>query len=236
MLNKLKNQLKKNTMKKLYILLILGLFCLKSISQININSNVVIETTKLNVVYAGLENPLSIAVSDILPEYIYLTTNKGILKGINGNYMLWLPFQEQGTVDITINNISTGQMEKIETRSFRIKAVPKPVAYFASKVSGDITPDEVKSVDFITPRLDDFAFEGLKFTVKKFKLIYVPKKGNAQPFEANSAALTPDMKLTLSKAVKGSIIMVYDIFISFPGSPDIRLPSSLFLTVADTEK
>jgi hypothetical protein len=223
-------------MKKLYIILIIGLICLKAEAQISSPTNVVCEAAKMNVVYAGIENPLSIAISDISPENLYLSTNKGVLKGINGNYLLWLPFEEQGTVEITIGNLNLGQMGKIATRSFRIKTVPNPVATFGSKVSGEISKEEVKSVDFMSVRLEDFAFEGLKYTVKKFKLLGIPKKGNATLFEASSSTLTPQMKQSLSTLGKGDIIMIYDIFVSFPGSTDIRLPTSLSLTVIDDKK
>ena len=117
-------------MKKLFIILISAFFGLQLNAQVNSAPFVVSEATKMNVVYAGIENPLSIAISDILPENLYITANKGSLKGTNGKYLLWIPYQEKGSVDITIYHFKDGKMDKIDTRTFRIKSVPKPVAYF----------------------------------------------------------------------------------------------------------
>ena len=71
----------------------------------------------------------------------------------------------------------------------------------------------------------------MKFTVSKYKLVYVPKRGNAQLFSANSPALTPDIKAALASPGKGDIIMIYDIDASFAGAVPVRLPTSLSLTV-----
>ena len=214
-------------MKNLSIILFLVLFCLNSEGQ---NTNVVIETSKMNVVCAGLENPLSIAISDILPENIYLTSNKGLLKGMNGNYQLWLPFEEQGTVEITIYGNPSGIMEKISTRTFRIKTVPYPNAYLGTKDGGEINTGELLLINFVTISLRDFAFEGLRYTVKKYKFIVASKK-KSQTFEGNSAELTPEIKSALKSVKAGDNIIVSDIYYSFQGSGDYKLPGSITLTV-----
>jgi hypothetical protein len=219
-------------MKKLSIILLLGLICLITEGQ---NTNVVIETSKMNVVYAGLENPLSLAISDILPENIYLTTNQGFIKGANGNYFLWLPFEAQGTVEISIYSNPSGNMEKIVTRTFRIKKVPDPVAYLGSKDGGEISMDELILINFLSVNLRDFAFEGIRYSVKKYKFVIASKK-KSWIFEGNSAALTPDIKSALNKVKKGDLIIVTDIYYSFQGSPDFKIPGSITLTVKGKNK
>lgn len=218
-------------MKKLIILSVLGLFTFVSKGQLS-NTNVVIETSKMDVVYGGLENPLSIAISDILPENVYLTTNKGLIKGMNGNYVLWVPFDEKGTVEIDILANISGKIAKISTRTFRILEVPKPVAYFGSKTGGEISKGEIMLVNFINAALYDFTFEGLKYTVTKYKFVYTTKKGKKSAvFETNGPALTTEMKDALKSSKKGDMIIISEIYVNFPGSSEIRLPGSIVLTV-----
>jgi hypothetical protein len=219
-------------MKKLSIILFLGLFFFSLKGQ---NTNVVIEPSKMNVVYAGLENPLSLAISDILPENIYLTTNKGFIKGANGKYFLWLPFDIQGTVEVTIYSNPSGIMEKISTRTFRIKSVPAPVAYFGSKDGGEISMGEIALINFLSVNLRNFAFEGIRCSVKKYKFVIASKK-KSQIFEGNSAALTPEIKSALNKIKKGDMIIITDVYYSFQGSPDYKIPGSITLTVKGKNK
>jgi hypothetical protein len=214
-------------MKKLSIIILLGLFCISLKAQ---NTNVVIETSKMNVVYAGLENPLSLAISDIFPENIYLTTNKGLIKGANGSYMLWLPFDAQGNVEISIYSNPSGSMEKITTRTFRIKQVPPPDISFGSKESGEIYPGEIMLINYVTVSLKDFAFEGMKYSVKKYKFLIISKK-KTLVFEGTSAELTPDIKTALKKVKQGDNIIITDVYYSFQGSPDYKIPGNITLTV-----
>lgn len=203
------------------------------------NAPAIVSATKMLVLYAALENPLSISVPGYRPQDITASiVGGGTLKPDKdpGNYLAVIPDAKRQyikDVNIVVSvKSATGETRQIGTGTkFRIKSVPKPIASFGSKTAGDISVGEIKLVNNITVKLDDFAFEGLKFTVSKYKLVYVPKRGNAQLFSANSPALTPDIKAALASPGKGDIIMIYDIDASFAGAVPVRLPTSLSLTV-----
>lgn len=203
------------------------------------NAPAIVSATKMLVLYANLPNPISISVPGYKPQDITASIVGGgtLTPDKNpGDYLANIPDAKKQLIKevnivVSVKSPTGGTRQIGQGTKFRIKTVPKPIPYFGSKTSGDISVGEIKLVNFIAVRLEDFAFEGLKFTVSKYKLIYVPKKGNAQPFDASSAALTQQMKSALASPGKGDIIMIYDIDASFSGSVPVRLPTSLSLTV-----
>jgi gliding motility-associated protein GldM len=203
------------------------------------NAPAIVSPTKMLVLYAALENPVSISVPGYRPQDITAQIEGGgklIADKNPGDYLAVIPDPKtqlirEVNIKVFVKTPQGGTRQIGTGTKFRVKTVPKPIAYFGSKEGGDISVGEIKLVNFISVRLNDFAFEGLKYTVKKYKFIYVPKKGNAQFFEASSPALTQQMKQAIGAPGKGDILLITDIYASFPGSSDIRLPTALTLTV-----
>lgn len=223
-------------MRKMYFLLFLMVFLVNNAITQNTNNVVAISLNKMNVVYAGIDNPLTIAVAGIPTDKIVVTADKGTLSGINGNYILSVPYLKNDTVkDITITiyfKSPDGNQNEIAKQVLRVKQVPKPEVYFGEKKDGDkITKDELNATDSIKVLMKDFVFDELQYTVKRYKLIFIPLGGNAQPFETKNVVFNSDIKTAISKAVPGDIIMVYDIYATYPGSSEIRLPCYLSIAV-----
>jgi len=202
------------------------------------NTAAIVSPTKMLVLYAALENPISISVPGYKPDDITATiTGGGTLKPDKnkGDYLAVIPdVRTQVIKEVKINvfvKLPTGGTRQIGTgTTFRIKQVPAPVAYFGAKDGGEITVGELKIVNFISVTLKDFAFDGLKYTVKKFKFILAAKKSTTVE-DGVGPALTQKMKTAMSSPAKGDIIIITDIYASFPGSSDKRLPGAITLTV-----
>jgi gliding motility-associated protein GldM len=202
------------------------------------NAPAIVSPTKMLVLYAALENPVSISVPGYRPQDITATiVGGGTLKPDKnpGDYLAVIPdIRQQVIKEVKINvfvKTPQGGSRQIGTgTTFRIKQVPAPVAYFGAKDGGEITLGELKLVNFISVTLKDFAFEGLKYTVKKFKFVVASKKSSSF-FEGTGPALTPQMKSAIAAPAKGDMIIVTDIYASFPGSSDKRIPGAITLTV-----
>jgi gliding motility-associated protein GldM len=198
----------------------------------------IVSPTKMLVFYAALENPVSISVPGYRPDDVTATiTGGGALKPDKnkGDYLAVIPdIKQQVIKEVKINvfvKLPTGGTRQIGTgTTFRIKQVPSPLAYFGSKDGGDISAGELKLVNFITVNLKDFAFEGLKYTVKKFRFVLAAKKSTTV-LEATGPALTPQMKSAMAAPAKGDMIIITDIYASFPGSSDKRIPGAITLMV-----
>jgi gliding motility-associated protein GldM len=155
----------------------------------------VVSPTKMNVFYRGLANPVSISVagfkdSDLSPSM----TNGKLSKGADG----WV-----------VSGLGSGKDAVV---SCRVKNVPDPVAFFGGKGAGDssIGKGELRAAQGVAARLQNFEFEGVKFTVQQFKLTMMIK---GQPIEkvSRNAYLTPDMKNMIGGAKSGQRVFIENI-------------------------
>ena len=212
----------------------LVLFIGKTASSQDANKEraIALTASKMHVVYAALENPLTIVAPGIPSDKIKVSCDKGTIKEGKGNgkYILLVPdIRLEPIKEITIT--VSDETHEIFKEALRVKLVPSPIAFFGDKDGGDITKEEIISTNSIKVMLKDFAFEGLEYTVSKFKFIYVHKKSSIA-LDGTGSELTQEMKSAMSAPEKGDMIIITDIYASFPGSAgDKRMPGAITLTV-----
>src|SRR4030095_14673232 len=86
-----------------------------------------VSSDKNNVLYAGVENPLTITVQNILPKDILVKTDNGTLSGANGHYVF---YTDTGDVaNLTLYKKSSNGNVKIGVSSFRVRQLPDPRAH-----------------------------------------------------------------------------------------------------------
>lgn len=191
----------------------------------------IISADAMNVLYTGLENPITVSVPGYKPNQIRATMTKGdLVKKGDGKYIAKVPEGRKTFVDVSVS-LKSGGTKSVGRKKFRIKPVPKPTPYFGSKASGNISSGEVGIVDVIVASMGEgFAFEGVKYVVSEFRLTYVPKRGNFKDAKANGPRLTSEMKQMLSDPKPGDKIIVDNISAKGPDGVK-RLPSTIVLTV-----
>jgi gliding motility-associated protein GldM len=196
----------------------------------------IISADKMNVFYAGLENPVSVSVPGYKPEDVKVSIRGGSLKGASGagNYIVTVP--GDGSVRKSVISVSVatadGGVRSIGSKDFRVMRVPSPTPKFGSKESGPISRGEIRIVNNISVVLENFVFEGLAYRCTRFQLVYLPKGSNkVQTLKANNGSLTSQMKSVLSQASRGDMIIIEDIYATSKGLGNRRLPSSITLTV-----
>ncbi|MGL5890387.1 MAG: gliding motility protein GldM [Bacteroidia bacterium] len=86
-----------------------------------------VSADKMNVMYAGLENPISVSVPGIPNEKLRVSSDNGVLtpKG-NGQYMVTQP--KVGFLHISAVAEIDGKMRDMGKIQFRVKPLPKPTA------------------------------------------------------------------------------------------------------------
>ena len=196
----------------------------------------IISADKMNVFYAGLENPVSVSVPGYKPEDVKVSIRGGSMKNASGagNYIVTVP--GDGSVRKSVISVSVatadGGVRSIGSKDFRVMRVPSPTPKFGSKESGPISRGEIRIVNNISVVLENFVFEGLAYRCTRFQMVYLPKGSNkVQQFKANNASLTSQMKSVLSQASRGDMIIIEDIYATSKGLGNRRLPSSITLTV-----
>ena len=183
-------------------------------------SDAVISADKMNVVYRGLDNPLTISVpgvadKDVRPSAPGLKKAKGL-----GKYMM----NPKGgkVVKINVSYTLPGGLKESSQKEYRIKDIPKPMAT-VRKESGLVKMPKA-SLEKTTVRVElpDFLFD-LEFKVKSFKIkvpgqatITVP--GN----KLNAQAIT-----AVKKARVGDMIAIFDVKSTMVGNSTYNVKDAM---------
>lgn len=175
----------------------------------------VVSATKMNVIYRAIPNPISVSVPGFDASQIIATASTGSLTsgGQSGMYNLLVqPADASQEVVINVSVKADGGTKKMGEMRFRLKNIPKPTPQLGSiDVSGEVDPAKIKGANAVFTILKDFAFEGIKYDVKSFKIIYQPKSGPAQ-FEAVNGNIVPQRMRGFLQGVKsGEKVYVLDI-------------------------
>jgi hypothetical protein len=158
-----------------------------TISVVKTSNITVVSADKMNVVYRGIPNPISIAVPDCKS---FTATGIGLYKKSNGKYLLnpGVGLESIITLDIVLNDGSTIK----EEHKFRIKALPKLSGAINGLTCNQsvvlMCKEELKNAIISIDFTKDFLYD-LKFNLKQFRVNfddnrYFTIKGNKFTDEA----------------------------------------------------
>lgn len=137
-------------------------------------SSATISADKMNVVYAGLDNPISITVEGITSDKVSAVSNNGALKKVgNGKYML----TPTGGKEVVITATGTMPDGKAITSKqvFRVKPIPRPQATIRGTANATGSANNLKISD-IGAMMEDFDFD-VKLRVTEY-VIFFPGIGS----------------------------------------------------------
>ncbi len=136
-------------------------------------SGVVVSPTKMNVLYRGVKNPVSISVPGVAPENVKASLTGGTLTPDNsagrGNFIAEVKGGSEAIVKVSAE--IDGKVRPMGDFKFRVKDVPPPVATIAGVEEGLVSPNRLAAAPTVIPKMKGFDFE-LFFQVQKFDLVY----------------------------------------------------------------
>jgi len=194
----------------------------------------VVSPDKMNVLYIGVDNPLSVSAPGIPLEdlHVSISGSGGALTGSKGHYQARVSSIGDAKVSISAELNQPGGKGKtnvtLGSQPFRVKRIPDPVAQFAGKSSGSTSAVNIRAQDRIFAFLANFEFEA-KFTITRFTLYirkprqdYIIKKGTGNELNA-------EMKAAMATVSPGTEIIFDDITAVGPdGAVRGLLPVRLF--------
>jgi gliding motility-associated protein GldM len=172
----------------------------------------------MNVLYIGLENPMSISVPGVTPGNTSVSAGAGItlVKKGDGKYVATVSAgQKESTISVSAK-MPDGTSKRMGEQKFRIKTVPKPVAQLGTLISGAYNKGEIGMQSFLYAYLDGFVFDGVKFTVTKYQVIFMPKRGYMEE-QSVSGNGTAAIKTFANKAKTGDMLVIQGIRATGPG-------------------
>lgn len=187
-----------------------------SFTTISKPTDAVISADKMNVVYRGVDNPITISMSGVSDNNV--TANAPGLRKTSGSKYMMNVTSVQGR-EVTINVSGTIDGTSYPSRAtFRIKEIPRPVG----TVRGDegIVKMQRGTLEIATigAALPDFDFDvtlnvtGFKFNVPGQPTVIV-----------NGSRLNDAAKNALGRARRGETVQIFDITANLAGGSGYRL-------------
>lgn len=129
---------------------------------------VVVAADKMNMMYIGIENPLSIAVAGINAENLIVSISNGTISGSNGKYLA--DVKVPGEVYVIVSEkIDSDKVKVIDSIKYRVERIPPPHAEI-----GRCSCIKGCWIDYdrgVMVKLDNFPYD-IKFRVIHFELEY----------------------------------------------------------------
>ncbi|MBP7260868.1 MAG: gliding motility protein GldM, partial [Bacteroidia bacterium] len=110
-----------------------------------------ISADKMNVLYVGLENPVSVSVPGTSPDQLIVTASGGAkLSGSKGKYNISLSPGGAREVEISASIKSKdGSVKKIESKKYRVKDVPSPTPMIGAISNPTASASEIKAAPVV---------------------------------------------------------------------------------------
>lgn len=188
--------------------------------------SVVVSPDKMNVLYVGVPNPVSISAPGIPKENLSVTISGGTISGSNGKYNVNVT--NPGSVaKVNVSANINGKVQNIGSSDFRVKRIPDPKAKFAGKTSGSLSSVVIKGQDAIFATLDNFDFDA-KFKVTRFSLTIVKPRADAVILQATGNSFSPQMRTAIATVTPGSRVIFDDIVAVGPDGSQRQLDPLTF--------
>ena len=175
-------------------------------------SNAVVSADKMNVVYRGLNNPISVSLPGVGDNNLNVSAAGGSLTGSRGKYILRPGGGSVATINVSAK-LSSGKTVNSKA-TFRIKDIPAAVGLVRNQSGTVRMPKAGLANSPITAGYEDFEFD-LKVRVTAFKI----KIPGQLTIIVNGDRLTAAAKQKLNRAKRGDQINIYDIKATANGVP-----------------
>lgn len=169
----------------------------------------IVSATKMNVIYKGLANPISISAPGMSSRDLKVSMTKGRITQAGNNFLAYPEASIGDTAIVTVTATVDNVVKLMGIQKFRIKLVPPPIAIVADKSSGTIDKNLLLLQQALFAKMVDFDFD-MKFSIQSFLLSgsrgssYIEEKSDANRFSKRQM----DFVRTLST---GSKILISDI-------------------------
>jgi gliding motility-associated protein GldM len=179
---------------------------------------------KMNVIYAGIDNPVSVSAS-VSAEKVDISLSAGTkTKTGPGKYNINVPTSLEGRM-LTVNILAedAGKQKVMGTNEFRVKRVPDPIAVLGGDSKGkQISKAELLANPFIKADMGfDFVYD-LRWTVNSYQVTFTVKGIEEAPIICNNRQFSDAIKNKINSASPGTIIWFEDIKVSCAGIPGTR--------------
>lgn len=170
-----------------------------------------VSNTMMNVMYAGIDNPLSISVPGVAAGQVNATMTNGTLTRTGNGWVAKPKTVDQDAV-ITVTANQNGRSMTVSQTAFRVRRLPDPTPYLLCKdAAGNsvrykggspISKQALLSAGGIKAAIDD-GLLNVEFTVKSFRIDIFDSMGNDIPEDSQTAAYSERQRTAINRLQRG---------------------------------
>jgi len=169
----------------------------------------VVSPDKMNVLYIGLPNPVSVSAPGIAKENLRVNMTGGNISGSNGHYTATVSSIGNATITVS-GELTKGKVSVLGSSVFRVKRIPPPKAAFAGKSGGSTSAANLRAQDRLFAKLDNFEFDA-KFNVTRFTLLVAKPRQDVIILSATGGELSSQMRTAMGSVTPGSTVVFQNI-------------------------
>lgn len=170
-----------------------------------------VSATMMNVLYAGIDNPVGISVPGVAMNDISATMTNGTLTR-NGDHWTARPAAVGKDAVVTVTANMDGRPTTVATTTFRVRKLPDPTPFIAYKdAQGNIDAYKggkgfPKTLLLQAPGLEAAIDDGLidtRFRVLSFETVFFDSMGNAIPEVSDGANFSARQRQSFQRLQRG---------------------------------
>jgi gliding motility-associated protein GldM len=182
---------------------------------------------KMNVFYAGIPNPVSIA-APVAPEQLKINWGGASATSLGGGrYDVTVAQGGPKEVTITVSaEMEKGKVQNMGSTTFRVKTVPEPTMYIGGSILGGRQPKELILANpaLVARMSPDFNYE-LRWQVLSYKVIFTKNGVEDTPISVTGHQFSEQVKSKIQSASPGTTVEFVEIKIqSIAGTRSVTSP------------
>jgi gliding motility-associated protein GldM len=172
--------------------------------------SVTVSADKMNVMYIGVDNPISISAAGVPSSEVEVSAT-GTTLSKRGNGYVAKPTRP-GVAEVTV---SGGGLKPTKFK-FRVKRIPDPVVKLGNKKGGEIKKAEFKVQQGLLAVMENFDFDA-RCRVQGFEVVQVPKNSDVRTAMNEGGRFGSAARSVIDNADRGDLYYFDKIKVRCPG-------------------
>lgn len=178
-----------------------------------------VSATMMNVLYTGIDNPISISVPGVPVSAVSASMTGGTLVK-SGDHWIARPAAAGTNATITVNAVMEGRSQTVSTATFKVRPLPDPTAFIPvgnDRYRGNrpISKRTLAEVSGLRAAIDDGILD-VEFQVLSFNIVIMDSNGDAATLPSAGAAFSSQQKSRIRNMSKNQRFYISRIVVKGP--------------------
>jgi len=189
----------------------------------------VVSPDKMNVLYVGVDNPVSISAPGVTPENLLpAISGGGTITGSKGKYIVRVNTPGMNiNVDVRGKGVDGKGSQMLGSTLFRVKAVPDPQATIGGLTPGSVSVSQFKAQGGMIATLKDFDFD-MRFDIISFRMLYFAARKDVEPFANTGAIYNAKIQQIIRNSKAGDRFIFDEVKVVGPDKITRKLPPAVY--------